>query len=125
MKTIDKLKPCPFCGGEAEWVPFYWYCGEMSGEYVRCAGCEMTGPKPRFVHQPDTVTMWNTRATLDEDKQKGEKLEMNDNDIEKLLEELEQVRRDLTDTINELAEVNSENIELRRQLSSIRYSIER
>lgn len=52
----DKLKPCPFCGGEAdtEWHHGYWG--------VRCTSCyaEVTADGMN-----DAIEAWNTRKPMD------------------------------------------------------------
>lgn len=66
---MDKLKPCPFCGGEGEIV---FYDGEV---YVRCGGCcmhtdHMYVPNIRGRYRVsklmemsiDAAARWNRRA---------------------------------------------------------------
>lgn len=52
----DRLKPCPFCGGEAdtEWHHGYWG--------VRCGNCcaEVTADG-----MDDVIDKWNTRKSMD------------------------------------------------------------
>ena len=52
----DRLKPCPFCGGEAdtEWHHGYWG--------VRCENCcaEVTADG-----MDDVIDKWNTRKPMD------------------------------------------------------------
>ena len=57
----DKLKPCPFCGGEA----YYWR-GNLSGLYMvgcnngSCRGYVMDDTKR--ISLENAVEAWNTRA---------------------------------------------------------------
>ena len=55
---MDELKPCPFCGGEAEYRPV----GEFSEKngYVRCKNfcCEQYGYSPK----KEAIEAWNRRA---------------------------------------------------------------
>lgn len=66
----DELKPCPFCGGEAELLP---YCGDgnrcmgMTYAHVRCKKCHaMTETKQRvfdYDHEKsDAIEAWNSRT---------------------------------------------------------------
>lgn len=52
----DKLKPCPFCGGEADTEWHHGYYG------VRCESCyaEVTADGMN-----DTIEAWNTRKPMD------------------------------------------------------------
>ena len=55
---MDKLKPCPFCGGE----PFKYFSGSVSnGTFLEiiCKKCKcQTG---RF-HEVEAIKAWNRRA---------------------------------------------------------------
>ena len=59
-----KLKPCPFCGGEADLINDYlyekWYAGCHNG---KCAVQPDT-----YIHgTPDSaIKAWNTRANIQE-----------------------------------------------------------
>jgi Lar family restriction alleviation protein len=58
----EKLKPCPFCGGQADIIRSanHWF-------FVRCPACEAS--KPGFETENDAVEAWNSRsssAELDE-----------------------------------------------------------
>lgn len=57
--TMDKLKPCPFCGGEAQWVGH--------GPDVVLSGLVAQHTDDCFFRQylsadPQWQTAWNTRA---------------------------------------------------------------
>jgi len=53
----DKLKPCPFCGGEAE--ARYLYCRP----YIICSKCHAQIPCHNTY--PKAVEAWNTRKPID------------------------------------------------------------
>ena len=57
---MDKLKPCPFCGGEAE------ISGTMNFESLRryCATCLVCGVEtPRIARtREEAIKAWNRRA---------------------------------------------------------------
>lgn len=64
VPTKQELKPCPFCGGEAQLQRHFW-AGEDTGEWsVVC----MTGPcnvVPRTFADEDkrkVITWWNRRT---------------------------------------------------------------
>ena len=63
----ESLKPCPFCGGEAE----LQYGGNGSREaagmsFVRCKGCGAIGQKfevcRRYSSDEKAIEAWNRRA---------------------------------------------------------------
>lgn len=55
--SID-LKPCPFCGGEAEFGGNY-----HTGFFVECLSCGTNDPLPNLNFSMDEVAAaWNTRA---------------------------------------------------------------
>ena len=62
---MDKLKPCPFCGGKAELiiVPGYFKSGlSSSGWLVKCIkGCCNQNP---YTSDHDAAEAWNRRAEL-------------------------------------------------------------
>ena len=51
----DDLKPCPFCGGEAE------LCGMVGTRYIRCTSCGCDGPIFQDTKK-EAVESWNTRS---------------------------------------------------------------
>lgn len=54
-----KLKPCPFCGGEAE------FCDFDGLRFVRCVKCRIsTGYR---VSNREAITCWNNRINDEED----------------------------------------------------------
>ena len=66
---MDKLKPCPFCGGEAEirtrMDENIWDHSQVTWQAVSCGNldCSCQGfdwPKDA---QPNAVELWNTRPT--------------------------------------------------------------
>lgn len=61
--SID-LRPCPFCGGEAETVRV----GDMY--YVRCGNndCPVVVETNNYYAEYDAISAWNTRYTDDDGK---------------------------------------------------------
>jgi len=76
MSATDKLKPCPFCGGEASWIAarqwedgtYYpamcgcrkcgiWHCGDSNYGHGGFANEE-----DRKVSMEQAVSKWNTRT---------------------------------------------------------------
>jgi len=55
---MDKLKLCPFCGGEAKPVPRF--CMGYSGDGVICSVCHAETPK--HLEYAAARRWWNTRA---------------------------------------------------------------
>jgi Lar family restriction alleviation protein len=53
----DELKPCPFCGGEAE-IHAFTFDGPY---YVNCLGCAMQTPNTHT--RAELISAWNTRST--------------------------------------------------------------
>lgn len=56
--TSDKLRECPFCGGEeVRFIPaVYSYGEQLSDDRVECQNCEAT------IHDINARKSWNTRA---------------------------------------------------------------
>ena len=58
--SIAKLKPCPFCGGEASkvWIPYIG--GGGYGNVIECDDCwAKTG---YYATEAEAIAAWNTRA---------------------------------------------------------------
>lgn len=76
---MSDLKPCPFCGGEAE-VYGVRRCGEMTDHLedrtIRCKKCHIPsieygahyGTEDVFYnpHEPEMIKRWNTREPQDQ-----------------------------------------------------------
>ena len=54
----EELKPCPFCGGEAEKE---W--GIPSIFWIKCTGCGVEGSQHGSLD--DAIKAWNTRKPID------------------------------------------------------------
>lgn len=58
-----KLKPCPFCGGEAEIKRYVGFGFEQA--YVECANCEtrtkMIDPSLKYCANDKAAELWNKR----------------------------------------------------------------
>ena len=73
LKPKQPLKPCPFCGGEAElWVEFvpYHYAGEYDEKNLNhcgCPACEIYFS--RYWNEDGVVRDWNTRAEVKNENQ--------------------------------------------------------
>ena len=59
--TMDKIKPCPFCGGEAS------YCYHMELSWVQCSKCRTIGQ--RYADEREqrdgrekAIAAWNRRV---------------------------------------------------------------
>ena len=66
---MDNLKPCPFCGGEAELSS-----GRFDGKntsYVMCKKCAAQGEfffvSPRYASAIRAIEAWNRRAKDEQD----------------------------------------------------------
>lgn len=56
-----RLKPCPFCGSEAEVIML-----SDAGNYgVRCKKCTVVVGEYRFWKRPYAIKVWNTRKPTD------------------------------------------------------------
>ena len=56
----DKLKPCPFCGGEAH-IQMHEFVGCANTYGVVCLGCGVE-TRQFYESKSETVKMWNTRT---------------------------------------------------------------
>ena len=68
MSDAPELKPCPFCGGEAE---FHSLLPRYDDAFVCCPNCEIDGPRfggndDREGSNAQAIAAWNTRAALRE-----------------------------------------------------------
>lgn len=64
---MSELKPCPFCGGEAE-LSNGRYDGKLTS-YVMCKECRCTGEfffvSPKYASAIKATEAWNRRAKND------------------------------------------------------------
>jgi Lar family restriction alleviation protein len=66
--TQPKLRPCPFCGGEARLMPtekMGWVWNE-----IKCNKC---GVSVGYVHESQLIRRWNRRAKPRRGKVRGAK----------------------------------------------------
>lgn len=52
----DELKPCPFCGGEAEFEYYWW----QETVVIKCPKCGASS-EPQF-YENEAIEAWNKRA---------------------------------------------------------------
>lgn len=57
---MEKLKPCPFCGGEAEVLRNPIINGAIHNAVVHCEECKAR--TTIYVFEKDAIEAWNTRA---------------------------------------------------------------
>ena len=61
-QTMPELKPCPFCGGEAERIDFGPGDAENAGgSCIACKRCQSSGPV-EFGYKENFISNWNRRA---------------------------------------------------------------
>ena len=58
MASKIKLKPCPFCGGNAERIRYIF----KKVFYVECTKCKCSTPVMTQIR--DAVKLWNRRAQI-------------------------------------------------------------
>lgn len=71
-----ELKPCPFCGGEAETCSHYFDDGDMTLWQVRCKErpynvehpCYTADSFISFTTEAEAVEAWNTRAAVTDEQ---------------------------------------------------------
>lgn len=70
----EALKPCPFCGGEAESNPRTYADAEadVGNTYINCIRCGIE--TPWRLTEAKAIAAWNTRAEADENAALREKL---------------------------------------------------
>jgi len=61
----EQLKPCPFCGGEAELVRWF---EETEARHIQCKECKCMTGSPHFMAE-FAIKQWNTRTSNDKEKQ--------------------------------------------------------
>ena len=70
---MSELKPCPFCGSEANLETLEGYCTNCMNnpdDYaVQCNDC--VSSTDRYSVPEEAIKAWNTRATPPEDKDNG------------------------------------------------------
>jgi len=59
----DELKPCPFCGGEAELRSWSWPYVRYQ---VRCSACKCQA-RARMASEAEAIAAWNTRQSTTSD----------------------------------------------------------
>ena len=57
----ERLKPCPFCGGEAKVA--HEYTEEWKLEYVMCFRCGCSTPSA--ISEDTVIQIWNTRKPME------------------------------------------------------------
>lgn len=65
---MSELKPCPFCGGEAELHPTYdMDTNEVDGWFVWCNNdtCECKPETGQFFTEAEAIAAWNSRAAME------------------------------------------------------------
>ena len=68
MSNDEKLKPCPFCGGEARYTVF----SSLGYHHVECIKCDVVMD---YSHSfAEAVDRWNRRATVPQLKKKASDL---------------------------------------------------
>ncbi|MBN8955001.1 MAG: Lar family restriction alleviation protein [Rhizobiales bacterium] len=72
-ELIEALKPCPFCGGEAELLDFESVDGDPNagGSCICCKRCGASSPV-HFDRKENLVSSWNDRALTRAEGGKGE-----------------------------------------------------
>ena len=61
MTATDELKPCPFCGGEAEIITYRMADNdEFCINEIYCDSCRMSMMQPE-VSEAEAAAAWNTR----------------------------------------------------------------
>lgn len=68
----DRLKPCPFCGGEAR---FNYRTSSYDGSEMYGAECIQTGCcsiPPIYTTKEQAMTKWNRRKPMDRENEENE-----------------------------------------------------
>jgi Lar family restriction alleviation protein len=56
--TMEELKPCPYCGGKAE----YDNCDNGTGQWIECDDCGAMLKVPYSTSYERLFSMWNRRV---------------------------------------------------------------
>lgn len=72
IKLIEKLKPCPFCGGESELITSEGGRNHPGVSSVKCKACDALGGEPRVniwrcshpSRSSEGVTIYDEEATI-------------------------------------------------------------
>lgn len=64
-KSKIKLKPCPFCGGEAKFGTVEKLFAYGSSEELECVFCSKCAATIEVDENPDAIAAWNTRKPVD------------------------------------------------------------
>lgn len=67
---MTELKPCPFCGGEAEMATEHYY-DDKKISYVVCKRCDARGGfflvSPKYASEAKAIEAWNRRKDSEAD----------------------------------------------------------
>ena len=60
---MSELKPCPFCGGEAQCITEYCKEVELLVSKVNCTRCGIKTPYQHYANE--AIDLWNRRVSDD------------------------------------------------------------
>lgn len=63
---IDKIKACPFCGGDAAFKKYYKYDGYQGESATYRVKCENCGAEIEKGDKKEAITSWNRRSKDDQ-----------------------------------------------------------
>ena len=58
----NKLKPCPFCGGEAKYITYYPFDGYQRESPTYIIKCEECGAEVNDNKKESVIELWNRRV---------------------------------------------------------------